>query len=385
MTSAELPVGCPPGGAPSVHRSFVRGESLSGLDRHDIDDILAHAARFEDALRDARILVTGATGWFGTWILDALVALDRSCRLGLTILAVSRDPGAFERRHPSLHAASSIEWIEADVRDPLDDVAGPITHIIHAATDSSAKAGGDPSDRLFETIVAGTRNVLKLAARHPSSKTLLVSSGAVYGAQPNGLEAFAEDHRGAPDPLDPVSDYGEGKRAAEHLAALWHASHGVHVTIARCFAFVGPHMPFDAHFAIGNFIRDAGDGKPIRISGDGRPRRTYLYMSDLVVWLLAVLVDGRASRAYNVGGRDAITIAALAELCRSTMGSPEFTSLGRAFAGRDYVPDVSRATSELGLAIDVPLDEAIRRTASWRTRAFSSDACPERHAARAQG
>ena len=340
--------------------------SLTGLDAGDIDDVLRHAARFEPDLRGARILVTGATGWFGTWLLDALVALNRARSLELRIVAVSRQPHLFAMKHPRLYPAEEIEWITADIRDPFD-VAGPITHVIHAATEASARLNAEEPDRMFDTIVSGTRNLLKVAARHRDAKILLISSGAVYGAQPLDIDRLAEDYQGAPDVLDAGNAYAEGKRAAEQLAAIWHATFGLHITIARCFAFVGPHMPFDAHFAIGNFIRDALEGDEIHIKGDGKPLRSYLYMSDLMAWLLTILAEGRAMRPYNVGAEEPVSIATLAARCATVSDRDVRVRIdGDSAGGRNYVPDTSRARDELGLVTRVPLDEAIRRTAAWK-------------------
>ena len=342
--------------------------SLSGLDTADLADVLAQSTRLQRSLRGGRILVTGATGWFGTWLLDALVALNRSASLDLRIVAVSRRPDAFAARHLRLHAAREIEWIAADVRDPDFDVQGPVTHVIHGATEASAALNRAEPDLMFDTIVSGTRNVLRVAARQRGARMLLISSGAVYGAQPADLPAFREDRMLMSDALDVANAYAEGKRAAEHLAAIWSASRGLHVSIARCFAFAGPHMPFDAHFAIGNFIRDALEGETIRIAGDGLPRRSYLYTSDLVTWLLTILVEGQAMRPYNVGAHDPVSIADLAALCAEAAGRRTEVVVAGAAGGRDYVPDTTRARSELGLAVRVPLVDAIRRTTDWRRR-----------------
>ena len=98
------------------------------------------------------------------------------------------------------------------------------------------------------------------------SRFLLVSSGAVYGTQPAQVSHINESFNGAPDTLNPASAYGEGKRSAEMLCTLA-SSPRLNITIARCFAFVGPYMQLDAHFAIGNFISDAVQGRPFWLKG----------------------------------------------------------------------------------------------------------------------
>jgi nucleoside-diphosphate-sugar epimerase len=343
--------------------------SLSGLDARDLDDILASASRWTNALRGARVLVTGATGWFGTWLLDALVALDRAHALDLAIVAVSRDPVRFTARHPAL--ASKVEWIAADVRAADFAIEGRVTHVIHAATEASAALNTAAPGLMFDTIVDGTRNVLRAAADAGARRVLLLSSGAVYGPQPANVERLDENHAGSPDPLAVANAYAEGKRAAEQIAAIACASRGLDVAIARCFAFVGPHMPFDTHFAIGNFIRDALASERIVVRGDGTPRRSYLYPTDLVTWLLTLLVEAKPLRAYNVGSPDAVTIGDLAHRVARVVGeltgrTADVVIAAESTGGASYVPSTERATRELGLAVRCPLDDAIRRTARWK-------------------
>jgi dTDP-glucose 4,6-dehydratase len=129
----------------------------------------------------------------------------------------------------------------------------------------------------------------------------------------------------------------------------------------------------DAHFAIGNFIRDALAGGPIAIKGDGTPLRSYLYTADLMIWLWTILLRGRAGRAYNVGSDAAISIGDLARLVSETvagmgLGRAEVTIAGKANPGvppARYVPSIARARSELGLEAWIELGQSVEKTARW--------------------
>ncbi len=127
-------------------------------------------------------------------------------------------------------------------------------------------------------------------------------------------------------------------------------------------------MKLDAHFAIGNFIRDQLRGNPIRIAGDGTALRSYMYAGDLMVWLWTILFRGAPLRAYNVGSEQSVSIRELANTVAETL-TPQVgvEVLGKPSSGpaQRYVPSTARARRELGLACDVPLPEAIRRTQRW--------------------
>ena len=138
--------------------------------------------------------------------------------------------------------------------------------------------------------------------------------------------------------------------------------------IARCFAFVGPHLPLDANYAIGNFIRDALRGGPIQVQGDGTPWRSYLYAADLAVWLWTLLFRGPAAEPVNVGSDQAVSIAQLAHRVQTLLApGAEVIILQEPKAdvqATRYVPSIERARA-LGLETWIDLDEAILRTAAW--------------------
>jgi dTDP-glucose 4,6-dehydratase len=143
--------------------------------------------------------------------------------------------------------------------------------------------------------------------------------------------------------------------------------------IARLFAFIGPHLPLDAQFAAGNFIRDAVNAGPIKIAGDGTPYRSYLYAADLAVWLWTTLMKAAPGRAYNVGSSEAVSILDLAERIAGAAGGVQIQIARHAGAGvtpERYVPATRRAEQELGVRVAVSLDDAIERTLAWhRSRA----------------
>ncbi len=335
----------------------------------DLDLVLAGTRELWSEARGRSFFITGGTGFFGRWLLESFAHANETLGLGARAVVLTRDPAAFARTAPHLAARAGVEFVRGDVRD-FAFPAGTFPYLIHAATAASARLNDEAPLEMFDTIVAGTRRVLEFAAQAGAEKFLLTSSGAVYGRQPSDLSHVAEDFSGAPDPLLPASAYGEGKRAAEHLGVLHAQAHGFELKIARGFAFVGPHLPLDSHFAIGNFLRDALAGGPIQVGGDGTPHRSYLYAADLAVWLWTILFRGAPGRAYNVGSGEDHTIAEVAATVGAVCGGLEVRIAREADPGRPaarYVPEVGRAARELGLRETVPLAEAVRRTARWHT------------------
>jgi dTDP-glucose 4,6-dehydratase len=221
---------------------------------------------------------------------------------------------------------------------------------------------------MFDTVVSGTRWALEFARQREIPRTLFMSSGAVYGQQPWELERVPESWSGGPICTNPLAAYAEGKRAAEMLCAIYAKQFGLDIVTARIFALLGPHIELGIHFAAGNFIRDAMQGRPVIVKGDGRPCRSYLYASDLTAWLLAMLVKARPGAVYNVGSDQSVSIADLARRTSDLLGGDGVTILGAQDPGWNpgrYVPDTSLIRHELGVQQTQSLDEAILKTALW--------------------
>lgn len=349
----------------SIRLASGRGESLLECEARRSAGRLDR--RQWERLRGARLFLTGASGFFGPWLLRTLLTADADFGLGLSATLLTRDPERFAAVQPALASHPAIALWPGDVRD-FKFPAGGFSHIVHGATTSARETfdGANPLDK-FDVTLQGTRRVLDLARVSGLPRLLVLGSGAFYGRLPDGVETFDEDCPIAPDPTDLAVAIGHAKRAGEFLCAHHAAAHGLSYSTARCFSFVGPELPLDIHYAIGNFIRDALADGPIVVRGDGRAVRSYMYVGDLAAWLVALLIDGRPGRAYNVGAERAMSTAALARLVGEILapGKPvEILGQADGVAARNvYVPSIARARSELALDCWTRLEDAIALTA----------------------
>ncbi len=339
----------------------------------DLDHVLEHTRELWEELRGERIFITGGTGFFGCWLLESFAWANDRLGLNASALVLTRNLDAFRKKAPHLAAHSAIRFHPGDVRS-FEFPDGSFSHIIHAATESSAKLNAEAPLTMFDTIVEGTRHTLEFAYRRGVQKILLTSSGAVYGRQPPEMTHIPEEYPGAPDPTDPRSAYGEGKRAAEILCTLYAGQYGFEAKIARCFAFVGPYLPLDIHFAIGNFIRDGLNGGPIVIKGDGTPRRSYLYAADLAIWLWTILVRGQTCRPYNVGSEESMSIAEIGQRVSQAFSPQPRVEVREKINSQkmleQYVPSTFRANSELDLNLWIPSEDAILRSVDFNSRKY---------------
>ena len=298
-----------------------------------------------------RLFITGGTGFFGKSMLDYRLRHPEWPWAKAEWVVLSRSPEQFKSANAALATQPGISFVAGDVRD-FAFPGGYFDAIIHAAT-SAVTTMSD--DEMTSVILDGTKHIAEFAMTTGCSKVLFTSSGAVYGPR----TALANEE----DDCRPFTAYGKGKLEAEKILI----ESGLEAKIARCFAFVGPHLNRGIHFAIGNFIQNCLDGKPIVINGDGTPLRSYLYADDLVEWLFAILERGESGRPYNVGSDRSVSIRELAETVRAVLDSKsEIVVKGTPVHGSKpsvYVPSIDRAFRELGLISNVGLEEAIIRTA----------------------
>jgi dTDP-glucose 4,6-dehydratase len=339
------------------------------LPEPDLEHVLTQTDRAVwEALRGSRLFITGGSGFVGTWLVRSFLYTTKKLALNSRAVLLTRDAARFRAKAPDIGEHPAIEFLEGDARS-FTFPDGAFEFVIHAATEPAfAPTREEPAGTLLRDIES-TRRLLEFAGLRKTGRFLFTSSGAVYGKQPAGMGHIPEDYLGAPSVLDGAAVYGHAKRISELLCSMYGSAGGMGVAIARLFAFAGPELPLDSNFAVGNFVRDALAGGPIRVAGDGTPFRSYLYAADLCVWLWTMLVRAPAGRPYNVGSGEEISIRDLAELVAECRGNGCRVEIAKkpepGVLPPRYVPSVERALVELGLRPVIPLREGLRRMLAW--------------------
>lgn len=307
----------------------------------------------------AKLLVIGGSGFFGKSILD-VYRRGLLEQWGITsIVIMARHASQLEISAPEL-ICSSVELIDGDITSCNSLVDAD--YVIHAAASTDVRDYLSRPAEEKRNILLGTAHFCEIAPRYfQKSKIVYVSSGAVYGQQPTAIEKMAEHDRF--EPLEGLAlgkrDYAAAKRDAEELVQTLGAR-GLSVSIARCFAFVGPYLPLDQHFAIGNFIQNGMKGEPIQLNASQPVYRSYMYSDDLVFWLMTIAENASPnSPCFNVGSDQEISIMELAnKIAKKFNVSVMHPNQNEGPIDR-YIPSIEKAKRELDLNLGFTLDQAI--------------------------
>ena len=329
---------------------------LAGLPAQDMEIIRQEVLEYWPTFQTSRIVVTGATGFVGRWLVAALVHLRASVENPSTHISilVRNVPTARARLGEALW--SEVDVVEADIRDPWfwDQ---PVDYVIHAATPASVRSGSRDPREVLVTSVLGTQRVIQALEAHGSvPRVLHLSSGAIYGEQPTSVQRMPEAGLTGPSPFALSSPYAEGKRASEALLESAGRDGILHPIQARLYAFMGPGLPVDDGFAIGNFVRSSALGETIQVRGDGTTVRSYLSARSLTIWLLRLLFRGHSGVPYNVGSPFGHPLLRWAGVCANLSGVRVSVGSAPTHEREIYVPDITNSES-LGIVPTFESDE----------------------------
>jgi len=314
-----------------------------------------------EAFRHKSILITGATGFVGRNLIKELVKSDIYRNNALKIICATRSPQKLFEQWPD--ELSKLQFLNWDVRQPLTERLPNIDYIFHLAGENRTVGNEEKSKLISETSILGAKNLLEAIKNSDVKKIIFASSGAVYKNTQGMTQAFDESNEIINFESAKSDPYRAGKVHAESILKDFYKKSNTQILIARMFTFVGPYLPLDSNYAIGNFINDCILNKPITVKSNGRSIRSYQFSTDMVNWLITILLFGRNGESYNIGSAEQITIKNLAnrvaEVFENKYGVKILGDQTPDPVSSFYVPKIEKAKSELGLSNYFSLDNSL--------------------------
>jgi UDP-glucuronate decarboxylase len=318
-------------------------------------------------LAGSRILVTGASGFLCSYLVDVLAAWSA---LGIKVLAVDNFIAASQNRLDHLAATSAVETVKHDITTPLS-ISEPVDYIIHGASIASPVYYRRFPLETIKVNVEGTTRMLELARTMHVRSMLYLSSSEIYGdPDPNSIPT-SENYTGNVSCTGPRACYDESKRLGETLCAVYSRLYETPVKTIRPFNVYGPGQRLDDQRIIPDLVSSALKGGPLKLFSDGSPTRSFCYARDFIAALLLVLLSSEDGEAFNIGNDEEISIRTAAETVAETAGNGSPLSVEYVTSSdRDYLtdnpnrrcPDLSKIRSRLGWNPEVMFRDGIART-----------------------
>lgn len=315
-----------------------------------------------------RILLTGAAGFIGSHVSEALVARGHHV-VGLDSFDDYLYPAARKRQNARVLAQlpeTSFELVEGNITDPAT-----VARVLTASTDVvchlAALAGVRPSLaeplRYMRTNVEGTAVILEQMRAVGCKRLAFASSSSVYGARPGEVRGFREDDVC----VTPASPYAATKRMGELLLSTYRDLYGLGAHALRFFTVYGPRQRPD--MAIAKFIQAIAANQPITLFGDGTSRRDYTYIDDIVAGVVASIegVQPGELTTLNLGGNTTWSLRELVDIIQHALGRTAEIRWQPEQPGDVPVTfaDITQATTRLGYAPRVTVPEGVARFWAW--------------------
>lgn len=265
--------------------------------------------------REGNILITGATGLIGTYIIDLLIYTNKINESKFNIFALGRN----REKIVNLFGNDVIPIIQ-DIVEPIKDV-NEYDYIIHCASNADPKSyASNPVETMLINLI-GCRNILDYCKKHKSARLLLTSTFEVYGHL-DGVISYSEDMSGIIDQTILRNGYPESKRSCELLLRSYVEEYGISAVIARLPSVYGPTMKKNDSKAHAQFINNALHNKNIVLKSNGEQKRTYCYVADVVSAIFAILFRGKDGDVYNISNENSIaSIYDVAKTCSLIAGT----------------------------------------------------------------
>jgi len=327
----------------------------------DLDEIIQNVGSF-DKFRDSRILILGGTGFVGTWIISALLHANEVFSLNLSIHVMTRDLISAQSKL-LFKIDDPISLIEFNLNKPSYIFENTFDYYIHAATPSLVATGSKEKDMVRLASLGGAQLISQNIFKFKNSPSILhTSSGAVYGRQELNEKLKLETE--AQPAADLSSEYAKAKVATEDFLNDLYLKSQAKVANPRLFAFAGPRIETNEHFAIGNFLRDGLSGNKIQVKGNPETIRSYLYPTDLTTWLI-LLITKPSPAHLNIGSERSFSMLQLAKLVSDLTSRSGYELLDPTLEASIYVPSTSKTREVLNVNETVSLENGLERWIKW--------------------
>lgn len=287
----------------------------SKLYMDDVYSIAGLSLKWEK-LRGKSIMISGATGLIGSFLIDVILEKNIIEDLGCIVYALGRNEKKARKRFSKYINDSHLVFVPYDVKNPLiRDELGTVDYILHLASNTHPMLYATDPIGTIETNIIGLQNLLKFAVDHQTARFIFASSNEVYGENRGDVELFNEEYCGYINCNTLRAGYPESKRCGEALCQAYKLQQDLDVIIARLTRSYGPTMMMSDTKAVSQFIKKGVASEDIVLKSEGKQYYSYTYMADAVSGLLYVLLSGENGEAYNIADESGdITLKDLAKI-----------------------------------------------------------------------
>ena len=277
-----------------IHNEFYEKDIQSITNIHELN---------WDLFKNKSILISGATGLIGTYLIDILMHRNFKYNNNITIYAISRSLDKINTRFSDYLNSPFFKILNNNVQTPIE-IKTNVDYIIHGASNAHPIAySTQPIDTILTTVI-GTKNILNFAYNNNVKKIVFISTTEIYGENRGDIEFFNENYCGYINCNTLRAGYPESKRTAEALCQAYIKEKNLEIVIARCGRIFGPTMSIDDSKAIAQFIKKIVNNKDIVLKSDGKQKYSCCYVADTCSALLFLLSKGISGEAYNISNPD---------------------------------------------------------------------------------
>ena len=335
----------------------------------DISEIVDRI-KTKEKFEGKTVLMSGAKGFLGRYFLEVfkkmnqeyfknpvkIIAMDNLITSGIIGSKGIEDP--------------NIEFVNIDVTKKIE-IEQKLDYVIHAAGIASPHYYRLYPLETLDVAINGTKNMLDLAKKN-KAKFIFFSSSEIYGDPTPENIPTTEEYRGNVSTLGPRSCYDEGKRVGETMCYVFENSFGVHTNIIRPFNFYGPGMQEKDYRVLPNFASRIKANAPLKIYGHGNQTRTFCYITDAIVGLFKVIIDGQKGEAYNIGNPNPeISMIDLVQKIKKVLKEDiphEIIDYPESYPSDEpnrRCPDIQKAEEQINYKPEIDLDEGLKRFLQW--------------------